>query len=743
MPLKLPSDEPFTKIGWLTGSQPSHEWFYVRADLYGDVVAGIRPTADPESYLSSNMPGFPLACSIHASLAGSATSYTAVRPSVCSWSPGQDVEVRAGFVRRTIDSTTGSSVDGGFRSCGLVQRVAGPHSIVADSGLVTEHVSRLNHYYFRVFAASADPDATLLFDVHRVKHLASGPSNGTSSLVAQHVITNGMSNLDSSAAMEVSFKVENVSGDVAITCKVYGYDVQNQPTEVTLFDDSVVGGTILLGTDVTESGGVVTDASADRILSGGGFGFFAPATRTDTVGSTGVDVTEGLSYIRVSSASSGGVLFEDDFDRLTVRNDALVGSDYSVVRLCTSLHSDVGAWINSLWSYGGCANTANTVADVDPLLDRSSTSAAVSMSETSPWPSDAPNDREFWCQRPSDLDHSHHRSIEFKPFDHQVAEPNWSTTSDIYGILLRGRAQKGYVDRAWCARLSCVVEDVAGVATQTGLLCLLSERIDNGIDGTPTYLDLWQADLQGVVDLLDGAWHSLDYDVHAYPDSTDETAPRIHVVKVDGTQVVFDTEKAPGSGTQALADGTIYDHSDSTTVGWLEGFVVESGLNQTDGSGNDLFLPAQVRNWTQETLTKKASTTVSPEDQESYAWVTDEGASDSTGDLLSVVTPTFPFSEEVVGSDMIEMMHDTGHRTTRARSTRSRRRYSFGCGVLDQSGVDALEAFWEDHGVEVPFDFQPDGESAARTCVFMTRPLLRMVGAGAWIPQVTIEELLP
>ena len=155
MPLKLPSDEPFAQIGWLTGSQPSHEWFYLRADLYGDVVTGIRPTADPESYLSSNMPGFPLACSIHASLAGSATSSIAVRPSVCSWSPGQDVEVRAGFVRRTIDSAAGSSVDGGFRSCGLVQRVAGPHSIVQDSGLVTEHVSRLDHYYFRVFATSA------------------------------------------------------------------------------------------------------------------------------------------------------------------------------------------------------------------------------------------------------------------------------------------------------------------------------------------------------------------------------------------------------------------------------------------------------------------------------------------------------------------------------------------------------------------------------------------------------------
>ena len=749
MPLKLPSDESFAQLDWLgTSTHPVHEWLWVRADPFGRVVSGTVPNPDSEGYLSTAMPGYSLGCSVHANLAGTGTGDFLARSFLSAWSPGEDVEVRASFVRRTEDPTGGGTVDGGFRTAAIMTRAGGTYSTTANAGTVlTEHVEYIDHYLLWLSSSSTEPDAGFTARLLGVTHSSGTGLSGTARQLASHGVTGGIANLDLAAGLDFSIQVENVGGNPTLTCKLYGYTVQGQPTDVTLFDDSVIGGTVITGTDVTEVDGVLTDAHTDKITANGSFGVVSPVSRDDTVGGSAVEVTEGIAFVRVSSVSTGEVVFEDDWDRLAIHVDALAGADYAVVHRCVSIHGNVGAWANSLWSYGGCANTSNTVADVDPLLERSGAAGAaqdhatVHLSDTSPWPSDAPNDREFWSLRPSDYDYTHHRSLQFKPFQHQVTEAGWSTALDTYGILLRGRAQQGHVDRAWCVRLVAIIEDVASVATQTSLYCYLSIRLDTDIDGNVEYLDLWRADLQGTVDLLDGAWHELQYEVHTYEDATDTTAPRIHKAFVDNTQVVFDTSQTWSDGTQVLSNGTVFDNSVFIQTGWLEGFVVESTINETDGAGNDLFTEAQVRNWTQESLTKKTSA-VAPQDQASYAWVTDEGASTATGDLNTVVTPTFPFEEQAIGADMMEFEHSTGHRTTRARSTRTRRRYRFEGGPMDQTGINALEAFWESHGVEVPFSFTPDGESTARTCVFLERPTLRFVHAGAWVPQLSIEEVL-
>jgi hypothetical protein len=746
MVLKLPSDESFARLSWIGGSvYPTNDWFWIKASPHAAVGTGTIISNGPIAHISSNLPGFTAGASIHQNASGTPYANNDGRSLLCEWAPGAEVEVRASFVRRVTDSTSGASVDGGFRVCGIIQRAGGTYSTTTS-----ERINYVDHYLLAVEASSALPTADLTATIYCVTHSSGAGSSGTSRLVAQQAITGGIGGLDLDAGVDVSLAIEDVGGSPVLTAKLFGYKVSgSRKKTLTLFDSSTVTSTVTPGTSVTISSGEVTDANAGKITgTGGGFGFTTAVTRTDTVGSTAVDVTEGILFVRVTDLATSTVLMEDTFERVGVKTPVLSGSDFSVFDIITSEHGDAGAAINSLWYYGGSANTGNAAADVGALLDRSNGSgtgrdyATVSLSDTSPWPSDAPNDREFISTRPSDYDYSHHRSIEFKPFDHQVLETNWAAATDTFGIFARGEdSGLGYLNRAWVARLVYVIEKSGSSPSQTSLYCYLSVRLDSAINGTPSYLDLWRKSLQGTVDLLDGAWHSLDYDVHTYDGATTSVAPRIHAVEVDGAAVVFDEALAYAAGTQVLADGRVVDSSGFGLSGNMEGFVVESTLNERDALGAILYNPAQVRNWTQETLTT-LSGDVAPGDQESYAWVTDEGASESAGTLTDVVTPTFPIAEECLASDLIEVRHDTGHRTTRARASRTRRSYSFEGGAMGQTGINALEAFWESHGVEVPFAFTPDGESAARTCRFVKEPTLRLVKAGTWVPSISIEEVL-
>ena len=169
--------------------------------------------------------------------------------------------------------------------------------------------------------------------------------------------------------------------------------------------------------------------------------------------------------------------------------------------------------------------------------------------------------------------------------------------------------------------------------------------------------------------------------------------------------------------------------------------IVESTVAETDNSSNVLRNPAQVKAWTQGTLTLLDPETA-PGLMPSYAWVDDEGASDVTGDLSDVMDAVFPVDVTHQHTDPVTLDTEIGLRHTRARATRTRRRWSFSGAPLSASARDTMEAFWAAHGVAVAFNWTPDGEAAV-IAYFVEPPAYQMVSPEAWVPSVVIEELLP
>ncbi|MCP4807618.1 MAG: hypothetical protein GY884_19920, partial [Proteobacteria bacterium] len=408
-----------------------------------------------------------------------------------------------------------------------------------------------------------------------------------------------------------------------------------------------------------------------------------------------------------------------------------------------------GAWFNSGWTYGSTAATDNTADEVDTYLGRTvvgstthdpvdyarpQTSLVVPSSSN-------PLSRDFIALRPADYDYSQHRSIEFKPFDHQVTEPLWTAAQDKYGVQVRGYFVGGYVATALVAYLEPIFTETASTLDQTSLVCHLAVKVRNGIDTDPTYLGLLSKTMAGV-DLADGAFHTLDYNCHVFEDATSVDGPVVHTVTVDGSVVVFDTVGTYGSGLQVLADGRVLDTGafGPGSAGNVEGFFFESTVPTTDNSSNVLREPAQVKEWTQGALTL-LDPTLPPELMPSFAWTSDEGFSEATGDLGDVMDAVFPVSVTHQGTDPIELETEIGLRFTRARATRTRRRWRFSGAPLSSSARDTMEAFWGSHGVGVAFNWTPDGESAV-VAYFVSPPVYKMVSPDAWVPTVEIEEVL-
>jgi hypothetical protein len=353
-----------------------------------------------------------------------------------------------------------------------------------------------------------------------------------------------------------------------------------------------------------------------------------------------------------------------------------------------------------------------------------------------------PLSRDFIAARPADVDYSQHRRIEFKPFDHQVAESAWTAAQDKYGVQVRGTfSGLGYVATAFAAYLEPLFTEGGGVLVQTSVKCHLAIKLRTDADVDPIYLGMWSKTLAGV-DLADGAWHTLDYNCHVFEDAQDVNAPIIHTVTVDGSAVVFDTVGAYADGTEVLADGRVFDNGPygpgSSASG--EGFFIETTVSETDNSSNVLREPMQIRNWTQGTLTTLSST-VPVNGQPNYGWTLDEGAATVAGDLGTVFDAVFPVDVSHQGTEPIVVETEIGLRITRSRATRTRRRWTMTGAPLSYAEKSSLETFWADHGVATPFNWTPNGESAL-IAYFVERPSYRLVDT-RWTPSVVIEELLP
>jgi len=607
----------------------------------------------------------------------------------------------------------------------------------------------LDGYGFWIEPKSTAPTADLWLHVVAVKHSSAVGSSGTFRELAVHKITNGMSLLDSAAGIDASLEVTTVAGDVVITARIHVITVAGAKIAATIFNSTLLGGTVTLGTDVTQTaGGVLTDANAAKITTGNGVGWGMYSTRTDTVSSVGVDVVEGIASFRVTDSATGLVSFHDDFAR--VAQGPYDVASVALFRRVTDALGNVGAWLNSGWAYGATAATDNTVDDVDPLLGQVETGTTfydgtayirAVMSQTNPTVNE-PLTRTFYSTRPADYDYSQHRSVEFKPFDHQVAEANWTGALDRYGVLVRGAVVAGVMSTCFCAYAEAAFTKTLGALDQTGLIVRLAVRFQASLAAAPTYLVLWSKTVAGV-DLADGAWHRIQYDMHVVESANDTNAPVIHEVRLDGSTIVFDTPGTYSTGTTVLTDGRIVDNGNYGPgyKTFVEGFFLDSSVSITDVAGNLLLGPAPIRLWKQETLTV-LETTTPPDEMPSFAWApSDEANLAASGTLTSVCDVTFPVDIKVVASSPIGHMGEQGHRYHRNRATRDRHLFRFNTGPLLAADKDTLLAFWSARGVVTPFNFALTHDRAF-ICNFAEKPRFTKVDAKHWTAQVSLMERL-
>lgn len=753
MPLNLPADQSFEVVPWLGtpgggATHPAFVWQYLAFDPWGHISSGTYPTGVGRGFLSTYHPsGFKGAtCS---DLLSSAVGDTSMRCFAATWAPSVDCIVRASFARSTTNSSTGSSVPGGFRGGAIFNRIGGTYGTVQSAGTPNfENAEYADCYALWVHPLSTAPNADLWFHVFAITHSSASGSSGTLRELAVHKITGGMALLDPAAPIDVSFEVETNGSDVDLTARVHVMLGGGNKQAITLFATTLIGGTVTLGTDVTASaGGVLTDANAGKITSGNGVGWGMYTTRTDTVGATGVDVVEGITNFRVANASSNAVLYEDDFTR--VGQGEFDAPANAVFRTCTDALGNAGKWLNSGWAYGATAATDNTASDVDPLLGQTESGTTsfdgtdyltVKTSQTVPSGAE-PLEREFFSTRPADYDYSQHRSLEFKPFDHQVSEPNWGASVDKYGILLRATVQNGGVSTCFAAWAQPTFIDSGGL-TQSALSVRFGLRVDTGISGPATYITMWSKDVAGV-DLVDGSWHKIEYDMHVIESSPDTNGPVIHEVKLDGSTVVFDTPGTFTEGQNVLGDGRVVDSGafGPGSKSFVEGFFLESTTAETDLSSNVLRYGAQVRNWTQETLTVLESTT-SPEQMGNFALApADEVNTAASGDIGTVLDVTFPVDVALTSSSPVKHQGAKGHDYHRNRATRSRYLFRFETAPLDESGRAALLAFWSARKRSVSFTFDLTHDRSF-TVYFAEPPRFHFDAPKAWRASISLIERL-
>lgn len=756
MPLFIPPDQSFEAIPWLgtPGGGATHPTFatqYLPFYPFGHLASGTSPTNARVGYLSTHSPGLLTGASCSHSLTGG-VSDTSMRCFASVWTPSVDCIARVSLIRRTTNSSTGAQVLGGFRGGAVFSRIGGTYGTTEGvaTGVTVENAEYADCYALWMHPLSTAPNADLWFHVFGITHSSAVGSSGTLRELAVHKITGGMALVDSSAAFDASLEITTNGADVDIRARVHVITGGGSKIAATLFSTGVLGGTVTLGTDVTAtSGGLLTDAHVDKITTGNGVGWGMYATRTDTVSSVAVDITEGINMFRVTNASTNKTIYEDDFSR--VAQGELDDNLSSLFRIVTDGLGDTGKWLNSGWAYGATANTSNTADDVDPLLGQTEAGTTsfdgldyltVQTSQTTPSTAQ-PLDREFFSTRPADYDYSQHRSLEFKPFAHNVSEPNWSVALDRYGIFLKATVLTGYVERAFVAYLEPIFGESGGLLVQTSLTVRLAVRVDLLINGSPLYLTLWSKTVAGV-DLTDGNWHKLQYDMHVVESASDTNAPVVHEVKLNGSTIVFDTPGTYSAGTHVLSDGRVIDSGNfgPGSKSFIEGFFVQSSLAVTDVSGNVLRGPAQVRNWTQETLTL-LETTTPPDQMAAYGWApSDEVNLAKSGDLSTVAEPVFPVDIRLVSSSPVKHEGEQGHHYHRNRATRDRYIFRFRTNPMSEAERAALLAFWSARGVVTSFDF-PLTWDRSFVCTFIDKPRFTFVGPDGWTAQLSLMEVLP
>lgn len=560
--------------------------------------------------------------------------------------------------------------------------------------------------------------------------LGTAAATGARRMLASTTIPNGVSFLNLKAPVKIRVECQN-NGSTDPEIKIF-MGPWDGGGEQQLFAANLPGTVTqsLSASGVTvDSEGTITDAQAAYQLTGQGtVAFGGYPDRVDTFGDTGpndISVTEGLVRYEHKKLTTGSVLIRDEFKRVGL-NAIEPGS----VSLTLGIKNRFGIETPSLecdWMWGNNSNTAHYTGELDRRLDGNA-AGGTSYTPTAfltvapeegvpPGVSTTDNRTDVVSFRPADSPTSQHRRITFTPGQGDPTNGNYSGHGHYFGLTLLGTLSQGYL-------ASCMVGEIFLVADATGAQTSVVARIgrrtaqDFGASPISTYQDVLTQVLASPPDLLDGAAHTLEFDCHNFSAGSGVGAPKIYVLKLDGTAVTWvDADVAPGKTVTVLTDSAL-DLSPPVSKGSIEGFYFYGGA-QTDTGGVKLWDPWTVHTWEQLALTEAEG--ISPDEMLSIP-LASEGAA-SGQDLHTVLTEDFTIIEETYLQSSIHQF-DSGHHAGYSHWSKERRTYRMGSRALTNTQAVALRAFWDDHtGITTPFTWTQDGE-AALTVAFVDGTLL-------------------
>ncbi len=225
-------------------------------------------------------------------------------------------------------------------------------------------------------------------------------------------------------------------------------------------------------------------------------------------------------------------------------------------------------------------------------------------------------------------------------------------------------------------------------AIQAGVSTLLATRANDLLN--PFSATTWDFDVQNVggATLFDGI-------------------PSL-VVRKNGT-IITTWTLAGVSGVSKLADGTILD---TRSAAILQGWEQAWGWSLNASLANAVYVDA----WTD------AASIPTIDDDLPNADVSTEV--DGLSGTLDIPL-SWPV-ETVSGWQAVRHEYDSDHAQVVALASRERRTWRVSLKAATQAEVDALVAFYDDHGAEIPFTWElPSGESV--TGVFLTEDLTHVL----------------
>lgn len=630
--------------------------------------------------------------------------------------------------------------------------------IVSD--LSTDHddydlvqLAYANGYYLWVRPSGTTPTNAIKPDADLIVTLFSTSYGASYELrtLAVHTIPNGVQHLRMDQPVRIRVVTTNTAGNPTVIALLSPWYASGSttPSEVTLFSVPSAGGSVSVpGAGVTNAAGVITDANATYKLTQQGALFFGGYSSRVLFGDGGssINVREGLVEYEVYRTSTSELLVREHFERV---GDlfAVVGAS---VELIQNIFGEYGPGLESTWTGGLTAPASYALADLDATLVRT---ADLSTSHEplehallgwERWESPtaavlADIDRDYAALRPSSYATKHRRSVQFKGGTQNSAVSGYAAQTFRFGIALRGSLETAAI--ATCAAAWLEVTTDGGDGSQDTCVMHVGYRTHDEPDGAAVYLSIASVSIDvGTLDVFDGNWHKLDFEMVPVADEPVPGGPAFMRVWVDDApQTLALTGNKPGV-VKASAT-TVLDPAPTYAQGSVEGLFVYTLNEQTNGSAEAWFDPWPVRLWTEQAFSTEVPESIPPDLQGGIA-VGNEGMGDAAGDLASVLPVDFEV-HVTYHRPVYRHAFDSGHVQTAPAWSDRRRRFRLSKAGATEAEALALLDFYDEHVAgEVAFTWTTDDDGAI-VCRFLDDSL-RIVeeGPDGYSVEVEAEELL-